>query len=381
MADVVIIGGGMAGVSAGAFLCESGAEVHLVEAEATLAHHSTGRSAAQYLENYGSPQVRRITSASRRWFVEASDAAAAAGDGPLWSPLAMMAVGGDDRLDELRAEVAAARELAPTTAYLDRAEAMARCPVLRPDMVSGALYETDAMDMDVAAIHQTFVRTMRSHGATITTAAPVTDLEQVAGRWRVTAGEHRLESPVVINAAGAWGDVVAGMAQVPPIGLRPLRRTVAIVRLPDDVDASGWPMVALNGHGPSMEGYMKAEPGGLLVSPADEIPSEPCDARPEEIDVARGLDAVQRWTTLAASSVSATWAGLRTFSPDGGLVAGFDPEATGFCWLVGQGGYGIQTAPGMGMAVAALAAGHDLPADLTAVGLSSEDLGVERLRA
>ena len=376
VADVVIIGGGIAGVSAGAHLVEAGLSVVLVEREPQLAHHSTGRSAAQFLENYGSDQVRRVTSASRRYFQDRSDGA----EVPLWKPLPMMAVGGEDMVGELRAEVAAARELAPTTEFLDGEAACELCPVLRRDMVAGALFETDAMDLDVAAIHQSFLATMRGGGADVVRGAEAVELSSIAGGWQVTTPSETLHAGIVVNAAGAWGDVVASRSGVRPLGLSPLRRTACIMAVQSGVATARWPMLAFNGHADAMQGYMKPEPGGILVSPADEHPSEPCDARAEEIDVALGLDAVARWTTLETSRVTSTWAGLRTFAPDRGLVAGFDVDADGFFWLVGQGGYGIQTAPGLGESAASLIADGRLPPSVSELGLEAEDLSPSRLR-
>jgi D-arginine dehydrogenase len=373
-ADVVVIGGGIAGVSVGYYLSHAGRKVHLVEAEPTLAYHTTGRSAAQYLENYGPDPVRRLTISSRAFFADPPEEA----DGPLWSPRPMLAVGGPDLVDELRHEVESSRDLIPGTEFVDGDEAVRLCPVLRPEMVAGALLEADAMDLDVAAIHATFVRGLRAGGGTITAEARVVDLDLTATGWRVTTGALVIEAPVVVNAAGAWCDRIATLAGATRLGLRPLRRTACVMAVRDDVDTAGWPLVAFNGHGAAIDGYMKPESGGLLVSPADETPSEPCDAKPEELDVARGLDAVSRWTTLDASRVRSTWAGLRSFVADRTLVAGFAPEAPGFFWLTGQGGYGIHTAPGVGRAACDLIVAGRLPDDLLAAGLTESQLAPDR---
>ncbi len=373
-ADVIVIGGGIAGVSAGYYLADAGLDVHLVEAETTLAYHTTGRSAAQYLENYGSDVVRRVTVAGRPFFSEPPEHA----DGPLWSPRPMLAVGGPEMLDQLRADVAEARVLNPSTELVDGEDAVRMCPVLRPELVAGALLEADAMELDVAAIHQTFVRGLRAAGGKITTAARVTAIESIGSTWRATAGDAEFEGPILVNAAGAWCDQVAALAGLTPIGLRPLRRTVCVLGVPDGIDRTNWPLVAFNGHGEGMQGYMKPEPGGLLVSPADEVPSEPCDAKPEEIDVARGLDAVDRWTTLETRNVRSTWAGLRSFVADRTLVAGFAADGPGFFWLAGQGGYGIHTSPGLGLATRGLIVDGRLPDHLLDMGLTEGDLAADR---
>ncbi len=367
-ADIVVVGGGIAGVSVGCELARSGQRVLLAEAESMLAFHTTGRSAAQYLESYGTPIVRRLTAASREFF-------AAEDETPLWSPRAFLRVGRADNIDTLARD---AHELAETTDFIDGDAARAIMPVLRSD-VEGALYEADAKELDVAAIHQSYVRSLRAAGGEIRSGAPVTSLKRVGDRWRVALGDATVEAAVVVNAAGAWGDELGEMAGAGRIGLQPLRRTVAVATLPDDVDASAWPLVSFEAPDGSMDGYCKPEPGGLLISPADETPSPPCDARPEEIDVARGLDGVARWTTLDLRHVSATWAGLRSFTADRTPVAGFAPDAPGFFWLVGQGGVGIQTAPGLARAAANLILHDDLPGDLLAEGMSAADLAPTRV--
>jgi D-arginine dehydrogenase len=206
----------------------------------------------------------------------------------------------------------------------------------------------------------------------------VTGLDPTESGWRVTAGDLVLDTPFVVNAAGAWCDRMGELAAVAPVGLRPLRRTACVLAIADEIDTSRWPVVGFNGTGADLQGYMKPEPGGVLVSPADEVLSEPCDARPEEIDVARGLDAVARWTTLDIRHVRNTWAGLRSFVADRTLVAGFAPDGPGFFWLAGQGGYGIHTAPGLGQATCGLIVDGRLPDDLRAAGLTEADLAADR---
>ena len=370
-ADVVVVGGGIAGVSVADELSRAGEHVVLVEAEPTLAFHTTGRSAAQYLENYGNDVVRRLTLASRRFFEHADDPV-------LWSPRAFLRAGRDTHVNTLRAEASELRKLVPSTEFLDGDAAREIMPVLRPE-VEGALHEPGAMELDVAAIHQTFVRGLRASGGEVRSLSPITTLERVGDRWRVSlGGAVTIETPVVVNAAGAWGDALGEMAGAGRLGLHPLRRTVAVATLPDDIDASGWPLVSFEADDGSMDGYCKPESGGLLVSPADETPSPPCDARPEEIDVARGLDTLVRWTTLEPRHVSATWAGLRSFTADRTPVAGFAPHAPGFFWLIGQGGVGIQTAPALARAAAGLVLEGALPADVIDVGLSEDDLSPTR---
>ncbi len=372
--DVVVVGGGIAGAGIGWALADRGVAVTLVEAEATLAHHTTGRSAAQYLETYGNETVRRLTLSSRGFFADPPPGLV---DGPLWAPRPMMTVGRADHLGHLRERAAADARLVPTVHVVDAAGARRLCPVLSEE-VAGALVEPDALDLDVAAIHQAFVRAIRAAGGRILVSHPVRSLDRRAGRWRIEAGDETLTADVVVDAAGAWCDRLAEMAGVATVGLRPLRRTAAIVALPGDVDATDWPLVAFEHGDGSMDGYMKPEPGGLLVSPADETPSEPCDARPEEIDVALALDRVMHWTTLELRHVRSAWAGLRSFVADRTPVVGHAPDAEGFFWLAGQGGYGIQTAPALSRAAAGLLLDGELPRDLTERGLTAAALAPDR---
>lgn len=366
--DVIVIGGGIAGVSVAGELAAAGASVAVVEMEATLAHHTTGRSAAQYLINYGDHPVRLLTAASRAFFDAGDD---------LWSPRRFLRVGRADHEATLRADVEEGRRLAPTTEFLDGPAIRELVPVMRPDVVA-ALHEPDAMELDVAAIHQTYVRMVREAGGAIRTTAPVVGLRP-GPPWIVELGDgSELAAEIVVNAAGAWGDHVAGLAGVAPVGLRPLRRTIAVVGLPDGVDAADWPLIGFERGDGGMDAYCKPEPGGLMVSPADETPDEPCDARPEEIDIARALDGLAAWTTLEGRHVRASWAGLRTFVADRNPVVGFDPIASGFFWAVGQGGYGIQMAPGLARAAAGLLLDAALPRDLVQSGLTADDLAPDR---
>jgi D-arginine dehydrogenase len=359
--DVIVIGGGIAGATAAAHLAEGGARVVLLEAEDQLAHHTTGRSAAQYLENYGGPVNVALTLASRPSF-EA---------GPYLSPRAMLSVGGEADLDELERLAAVGARLVPSIRLVDGDEARRWCPVLRPELVAGGVIEPDAADIDVALLHADYVSRARRAGAEIVAGHRVREIRADGNGWRV---DDRV-TDVVVDAAGAWADEVATLAGARRLGLRPLRRTAFVTAGPEGSGA--WPLV----HGVDDTWYFKPEAGpSLLCSPADETPSEPCDARPEEIDVARAIDHIQRWTTLDLRHVRRAWAGLRTFAPDRSPVIGFDPEAPGFFWLAGQGGTGIQTAPAQGMATAGLVLDGHLPDALTARGLSPEQLGPARLR-
>lgn len=350
MTDVVVIGGGIAGVSAAAELAVAGAEVTLLEAESQLAYHTTGRSAALYFENYGHPTVRALSRASRRYF---ENPPAGSVDAPLLSPRGAMVVAMPDQVAALQEQIAEGRSHGTDVQELSPAEACRLVDVLRIDQIALASYEADAADMDVAAIHQSFVRTFRRHGGTIATNARVEQLTR-SDRWRVTTADGTAyQAKVVVNAAGAWADVIAARAGARPLGLVPKRRTAFMVTAPDH--AADWPLTVDAAH----TFYFKPDGAQLLCSPADETPTQPCDARPEEIDIARAIDRINEMTTLGIRSVRSSWAGLRSFVPDGGMVVGFDPGVDDFFWLAGQGGTGIQTSPAAG----ALAA--DLIGELT----------------
>ena len=263
----------------------------------------------------------------------------------------------------------------PTLQTIQPSDAVERCSVLRLDRLAGAALEPDASDIDVLALHQGYVRGLGQAGGTVVRSARVMALDCGDDGWRVgwTGGE--LTATTVVLAAGAWGDELALAAGAAPIGLLPLRRTIAVCRVPSEtaLDAAG-PLVCDAAH----TWYFKPEGPNVLVSPADETPSPPCDARADEADVALGIERVNEATTLGLRSVVSSWAGLRTFAPDRVPVVGEDPRVSGLFWLVGQGGYGIQTAPAVARCLAGLVAGTGLPPDLTALGVSEAQLSPAR---
>ena len=366
--DIVVIGGGIAGISAACMLAERGCTVHLLEAEDTLAHHATGRSAAIFLENYGPDAIRRLTLGGRSYLQDPPYA-----DAALWSPLPFMSVGDESQVSAMRERAERFQRLVPSTRFITTAEAVERCPVLRPDVVAGAILEPDAKQLDVAGLHQMFVRGFKANGGSIRTSARVVAIVQQGSGWHISTATETFATDVVVNAAGAWCDQLAQMANVHRVGVHPLRRSVAIAALPDEVSTEGWPFVDYD-HGDDGSGYFRPEAGGLLISPADETPSEPCDAKPEELDVARGIANAMRWTTLDIQHVHATWAGLRSFVADRNPVCGFARDAPGFFWLAGQGGYGIHSAAGLAVATAGLICEGELPASLQRLGVTAAEL-------
>lgn len=366
--DVAVIGGGIAGAGAAAFLAGR-ASVVLLEKEPHLAQHTTGRSAALFFENYGHHSIRALSRAGLPWLEDPPDGLA---DAPLLSARGALTFGRPDQIAALEALHRSGRP--GTLEWLDEAGVRELWPEIRPGYAAGGVWEPGARDLDVASIHQAFVRALRAGGGEIRRSSPVTDLSPNGDGWEVTTPDGALAASVVVNAAGAWGDEVAAMAGVRPVGLRPLRRTAFMV--PGSPAFHGRPLAADADH----DFYLKPDGDQLLCSPADETPSAPCDARPDEVDVALAIDRINTATTLEIRTVRRAWAGLRTFAPDGGMVIGFDDDRPGFFWLVGQGGTGIQTSPAAGRLTAELILDGRPSAGLVEAGVDLDELGVERIR-
>jgi D-arginine dehydrogenase len=371
-ADFLIVGAGIAAASVGYWLAPF-ARVILLERESQPGYHSTGRSAALFMPSYGTPQVRALTLASRAFLESPPDGFA---EHPLLSPRGALMVASPGQEAALDAHWAVLRSITPDARRLDPAETCAMVPVLRPEKVTGSVYESDASDMDVHAIHQGYLRGVRRAGGRVVCDAEVTALSRVGGRWRVQAGGLEYEAPVVINAAGAWADEIARLASVPTLGLEPRRRSAFTFAPPAGLESAGWPMAI----SADESWYLKPDAGMLLASPANADPVEPQDVQPEEFDIALAIHRIEEMTTLAIRRPARTWAGLRSFVADGDLVGGFEPDAEGFFWLAAQGGYGIQTSAAMGEACAALARGLPLPERIAGFGLTEAMLSPLRLR-
>jgi D-arginine dehydrogenase len=371
--DFLVLGAGMAGASAAYFLADHG-RVLVLESEEAPGYHTTGRSAALYTETYGNAAIRALTVASGRFF---RSPPAGFSEHPLLRPRGVLIVAQPNDAKRFAAEVEAGRRFAPNLRVLDRMEAFGLCPALRADWLGHAFLEPDAMDMDVHAIHQGFLKGLKRKGGSVVTRAPTRSVTKRNGMWEVDTAAGRFTAPILVNATGAWADEVARLAGVPALGLTPKRRTAIIIELPPGSAVDGWPMVC-----DILETfYFKPESGRLLISPADETPMPPSDVQPDEIDIAVAVARIEAATTLTIGRVVRKWAGLRTFAPDKTLVIGPDPAAEGFVWVAGQGGYGIQTAAAAGHAAAALATASAFPRDLSELGLSPIDLLPDRLRS
>lgn len=351
--DFLVIGGGIAGLSCGYELAKYGS-VTVLEREAHAGTQATGRSAALYLASYGNATVRALNRASRAFFDNLPEGFC---ETPILTPRGCLNIApAPAGIDELE------REAGGHFRRVARDEIMAMVPILRPEYARTALYEEDACDIDVDALLQGYLRGFRRAGGTFITNAGVAIIARESGEWIAETKAGRFSAPVMVDAAGAWADEVAKLAGVAPIGLRPLRRTVALVDAPKIAGFAKWPAVA------DVAGtfYFKPDAGQLLISPADETPSPPIvDVADDEGDVRLALDRYASATTATPSRPRHSWAGLRTFTPDHAHAIGFDAKAPGFFWFAGQGGYGIQSAPAAAQLAAALVA-HSPMADALA---------------
>jgi glycine/D-amino acid oxidase-like deaminating enzyme len=350
MDDFLVIGGGIAGVSAAARLAPHG-RVVLLEAEAALSYHASGRSAALFEANYGQPSTVALNLASQEFH--------STFDGGVLSPRGLLLVAARDDTDAFAHDLGAMRM---DEIGLD--EALDRVPILNPEVLTRAAYDADAWDIDTDRLIQGFAREVRRHGGTVLTGRRVSAIARDGAGWQVTAGDAEFHARVLVNAAGAWADCIAGLAGVAPLGLTPCRRSMARLPAPGGYDVGGWPMIM----GAGETWYAKPDARALLVSPADEDPMEPFDAWPDDMVLAEGLARYEAMVTEPVLRMETSWAGLRTFSPDRSLVLGPEPGVDGFFWCAGQGGYGIQSSPAASACLAAQITGapQDLHGDVVA---------------
>ncbi len=364
--DVIIIGAGIAGTSVAAGLADQ-LSVTVLEMEDRPGYHSTGRSAAAWVPSYGPEVIRALTRASgdflKRPPTEFNDLSFTTPRGEMVLGLP----GEEEEIDAYRA--IGMRDITGE-------EARERIPLLRTEAISSILVDETAVDIDVDALHQAYMRTLRKSGGHIICDAAAETISRQNGSWHVSTGKGEFAAPVIVNAAGAWGDEIAKRAGVRPVGLQPKRRSVAVVPMPLETSVDQWPL-SIN----SREAfYFKPQSGKLLVSPADATPVDPHDAWADDMALAEAIDQFQRYVDVEVTRVEHTWGGLRTFAPDGDPVVGFDGAAEGFFWLTGQGGYGIQTAPALSRIAAGLIQGLKIPDDIAATGVSHGQLSPQRFR-
>ncbi|WP_372578038.1 NAD(P)/FAD-dependent oxidoreductase [Ruegeria hyattellae] len=337
MFDFVIIGGGVAGLGAGACLSEQGS-VLLLEAESALGYHTSGRSAAMFEPNYGAAPIVALS--------RASEAFHRSENGGYLTPRGLMLLAREDQNAQFNADI---KELALHPIPVE--QALERVPILNPQVLGFAAHHDTAEDIDTDRLLQDFAKRIRANGGQVVTGAQVTGIEG-RGPWRVKAGEVH-EARMLVNAAGAWADRIAVLADVAPIGLVPYRRSMARIPAPGGRDVRGWPM--LMGAGEAW--YAKPDAGKLLISPAETDPVDPHDAYADDMVLAEGIARYQEMVTEEVTRVESNWAGLRSFVSDRVLVLGPDPDVPGFIWCAGQGGYGFQTAPAASRLLADLATG------------------------
>ncbi len=349
-ADFLIIGGGIAGLSAAARLAAHG-KVIVLEAEEALGYHSSGRSVSFSHYGIGNAVVRALTRHSRPFFEAQPEGFC---DTPVAALFPSLYFAGEESLPLLAALETNMASLVDTLEPLD-ADSLSRvCPVLKtgPGAALHGFLDPSGLKLDADALLQSFARALRARGGEIRPGQRVGTIAHEGGLWVV---DGIVSAPVLINAAGAWCDRIAALAGLAPLGLQPRRRT--IIAVDPGTDMTGWPFV----HSAAGDFYMLPEAGRLLVSPVDEVADDPCDAQPDDYDIAFAADRLEHYTTLRVTRIAHRWAGLRTFTSDRTPTAGFDPQAPGFFWLCGQGGYGLQTAPAMASAVEALVAGAAWP--------------------
>jgi D-arginine dehydrogenase len=370
-ADILVLGGGVAGLSLAARIAAE-RRVVVIEAEEALGYHSSGRSVTFSHYGIGNDTVRGLTRYSRAFFLEPGHDGAA-----LCNRASALFVATEEMRGPLEALTALMERFSASLERVGEAEMRALVPPLRTGAgaVVAGIADHDGLRLDADALLQACARMVRSRGGRIELGQRVTHIGYGQGKWELRSGSGAWRAPLLVNAAGAWADEVAAMAGVRPIGLVPKRRTIIVIDPPEGAEVRGWPFLKTAVD----DFYMIPQGGKLLASPVDEVESPPCDARPEEYDVALAAAKVEQYTTLAVRRIGHSWAGLRSFVKDRVPTAGFAPDCPHFFWLAGQGGYGLQTAPAMAEAASALLEGRDWPAELAALGVAKGQIVPERL--
>lgn len=349
MLDFLVIGGGITGISAAARLSVLGT-VTLIEAEVGLGYHASGRSAAMFEETYGSPSTQALNRASRDFLQTAN--------GGVLSPRGLMLIGSQATADAFAHDLSAM-----DMDRISQQDALNMVPILNPDVVTEFGYHAGAFDIDTDLLIQNFARTLRGNGGQIDLNQQVQQIAKQPTGWTCTTQNGTYTARTLINAAGPWADQIAELAGLPPIGITPFRRSMARIPAPNGQTVTDWPML----FGPGETWYAKPDAGCLLVSPADEDPTTPHDAWPEDLTLAEGIARFEAHVTHTVTRLDSSWAGLRSFAPDRNLVLGPDPRDSSFVWSAGQGGYGFQTSPAASQLVADLVANRPSELDPAAI--------------
>ena len=366
--DAVVVGGGIAGASVAAFLAADGVNTILIERENSLAYHTTGRSAALLTPSYGPLSIRAFGHVGRDFLedppIETNSA--------LITPRELISVVGRDEVMQI--------ERPPKSIWLDESELRERVPFLRPQKFIGAIVDTQVATIDVHALHSLYINIFTRHGGKVMLDCAATEIKNLTNRkWQIKTPKETLTSSFVINAAGAWGDAVAQIAGISPVGLIPKRRTVVVIGADqfEGVDFGNLPFVVIE---PEYVYFQPFGVGQLMISPADQTPSQACDAQPNELDIAIAVSRFEQATSLKVRNIDHSWAGLRTFTSDNHPVIGWESQHPGFFWLTGQGGYGIFTSTGIGRYAACLISGSQLPDAYLETKYPFETLSPDRFR-
>lgn len=371
--DFVVVGAGIAGASVAYELARHGS-VLVLEQESQPGYHSTGRSAALLIDTYGTAPIRALTRASRKFYEDPPEGFC---DTPLLSSRGVMYVAQLHQERLLKETFEHFRSQGLNVELMSADDVVGMVPVLRAEKIAGAILEPGAKDLDVHALHQSYLRGMRTHGATLKVNAALQSAEYQEQRWTLTLADgEQVSARTIVNAAGAWADQVAARCGVRQVGLSPCRRTAFTFDGPEELEFASWPTVV----GIEEEYYLKPDAGQLLGSPANADPVEPHDVVPEELDVATGIDRIQNMSSLTIRRPRHMWSGLRSFVADGEFVVGWDPDVSGFFWLAGQGGSGIQTSSAASRLAAALLTKQPVPDDIIHSGVESSKISPERFR-
>lgn len=368
--DYLIIGAGISGAAA-AYELRTHGTVAVIEAEGSAGYHSTGRSAALFTGNYGDPIVQLINQASSAFFQNPPIDFC---DTPLLTPRGQLTVAMPGDIEKLTPILQQSTPAAPIN-MLSAAEACELAPLLNPEHVEAAAFEAGVADIEVANLHQAYLRAAKQNSANIISSMRINNIIRKDGTWHVSGNNQTIIGKTIINAAGAWADQVALMAGARAAELVAKRRTVIIIDPPEGINIANLPAIDFADN----NSYIKPEAGKLMASPGDETPIEPQDVQPEELDIAVLVDWLERRTLIKMRRVNHSWAGLRTFASDNLPIVGYDPLIENFFWLAGQGGYGIMMAPALGQATASLITCGTMPDNLLSMGMKEANISPRRL--